>query len=340
VLDDRKLEVLRAIVSDYVETLEPVGSKALVERHSLGVSPATIRNDMSSLEDEGYIAQPHTSAGRIPTDKGYRLFVDRLSTVKPLSPAERRAIATFLDQAVDLDDVMARTVRLLAQLTRQVALVQYPSLTRASVRHVEVVGLSSTRVMLVLITDTGRVEQRVVDVASSLDDETLADLRARLGAASAGRRCADVPGEVAELADAFDEQHRPAVHAVVASLLEMLVERHEERVVLSGTANLARFGRDFPQSVQPVLEVLEEQVVLLRLLGEASSPDEFTVRIGHENDEQALAATSVVALGYGSDHGDAIATVGVMGPTHMDYPGSMASVRAVARYLGRILAET
>src|SRR3954469_2147657 len=161
--EERKLAVLRAIVEDYVETREPVGSRALVERHSLGVSPATIRNDMAALEDEGYIAQPHTSAGRVPTDKGYRLFVDRLSGVKPLSPAERRAIQNFLDGAVDLDDVVARTVRLLAQLTRQVAVVQYPSLTRSTVRHVELLSLAPARVMLVLITDTGRVEQRVVD---------------------------------------------------------------------------------------------------------------------------------------------------------------------------------
>src|SRR5688500_11142543 len=124
-LDERKLEVLRAIVQDYVATQEPVGSKALVERHHLGVSPATIRNDMAALEDEGYIAQPHTSAGRIPTDKGYRLFVDRLSSVKPLSTAERRAIQSFLEGALDLDDIVARTVRLLAQITRQVAVVQY-----------------------------------------------------------------------------------------------------------------------------------------------------------------------------------------------------------------------
>lgn len=113
-LDDRKLAVLRAIVEDYVATQEPVGSRALVERHQLGVSPATVRNDMAVLEEEGYIRQPHASAGRVPTDRGYRLFVDRLSKVKPLSPAERRAIERFLVGAVDLDDVVHRTVRLLA----------------------------------------------------------------------------------------------------------------------------------------------------------------------------------------------------------------------------------
>src|SRR3954454_9506951 len=151
-LDERKLEVLRAIVEDYVSTQEPVGSKTLVERHNLGVSPATIRNDMAALEDEGYIAQPHTSAGRIPSDKGYRLFVDRLSTVKPLSGAARRAIETFLNGAYDLDDVVGPPVRLLATLPRQVAVVQYPSLTRSSVRHVELVPVASNRLLLVLIT--------------------------------------------------------------------------------------------------------------------------------------------------------------------------------------------
>ena len=141
-MDDRKLEVLRAIVADYVSSQEPVGSKSLVERHDLGVSPATVRNDMAALEEEGYITQPHTSAGRIPTVKGYRLFVDRLGSLKPLSAAEQRAIQTFLSGALDLDDVLLRTVRLLAQVTQQVAIVQYPTLSHSVVRHVELVSMS------------------------------------------------------------------------------------------------------------------------------------------------------------------------------------------------------
>src|SRR3954471_1300637 len=178
-MDDRKLEVLRAIVTDYVSSQEPVGSKSLVEHHDLGVSPATVRNDMAALEEEGYIMQPHTSAGRIPTDKGYRLFVDRLGSLKPLSVAEQRAIHTFLSGALDLDDVLLRTVRLLAQVTQQVAIVQYPTLSRATVRHVELVSLSSQRVMLVMISSTGRVEQRVIEVPE-VDEEELTTLRALL----------------------------------------------------------------------------------------------------------------------------------------------------------------
>lgn len=337
-LEERRLAVLRAIVEDYVSTREPVGSKALVERHALGVSSATIRNDMAVLEDEGYIAQPHTSAGRVPTDLGYRAFVDRLSGVKPLSGAERRAISNFLSGAVDLDDVMTRSVRLLAQITRQVALVQYPSLVRASVRHVELVALSETRFLLILIADTGRVEQRVIDMPSPLTEELLSTLRSRLLVLCVGTRCADLGGAVANLMDEFPADDRPGVATLVATLIETAVDREEQRVVLGGTANLARYRDAFATNLEPVLEALEEQVVLLRLLGEATISSEMSIRIGHENPVEDLQGTSVIATGYGRD--DAlIAGLGIVGPTHMDYPGSIAAVRAVAEYLSRILGD-
>ncbi|GAB2326914.1 heat-inducible transcriptional repressor HrcA [Streptomyces griseoincarnatus] len=337
-LSERRLQVLRAIVQDYVGTEEPVGSKALTERHGLGVSPATVRNDMAALEEEGFIAQPHTSAGRVPTDKGYRLFVDKLAGVKPMSPPERRAIQNFLEGAVDLDDVVARTVRLLAQLTRQVAVVQYPSLTRSTVRHVELLALAPARLMLVLITDTGRVEQRMVDCAAPFGEASLADLRARLNSRVAGRRFTDVPSLVEDLPEAFEADDRGTVSTVLSTLLETLVEENEERLMIGGTANLTRFGHDFPLTIRPVLEALEEQVVLLKLLGEAQDPG-VTVRIGHENAHEGLNSTSVVSVGYGSG-GEAVAKLGVVGPTRMDYPGTMGAVRAVARYVGQILAES
>jgi heat-inducible transcriptional repressor len=337
-LEERRRAVLRAIVEDYVSTHEPVGSKALVERHNLGVSPATIRNDMAALEDEGFIAQPHTSAGRVPTDLGYRLFVDRLSGVKPLSPPERRAIHQFLDEAVDLDDVMSRTVRLLAQITRQVALVQYPSLTRSSIRHVELVSLSSTRVILVLILDTGRVEQRTIDCAAPVPETTIADLRSRLIVALGGKAVGEVPTALTGIEEAFGADDRPLVRAVVAAVLESATERHDERVMLGGTAHLARYGEAFPLAIQPVLEALEEQVVLLRLLGEVSGPQGVTVRIGHENPVEGLEATSVITAQYARGE-QPVASLGVVGPTHMDYPSTIAAVQAVALYVSRILDE-
>ncbi|PRY63700.1 heat-inducible transcription repressor HrcA [Knoellia remsis] len=341
--EDRRLAVLRAIVQDYVETSEPVGSKALLERHQLGVSAATVRNDMAVLEEEGLIAAPHTSAGRIPTDAGYRLFVDRLSTVKPLSGAEKRAISTLLDGAMDLDDVVDRTVRLLASLTRQVAVVQYPSLTRSSVRHIELVPLGGTRLLVVLITTTGRVEQRVletgIDLGEPAAERMLASLRSDVNGATVGRTLADAAGGLGELPTQVDPAARGLLAAIAAELTEVLVEQREERVVVAGTSNLVRAGEDFPTSIGPVLEALEEHVVLLKLLGTVSEQgDSVAVRIGAENPYAGLQSTSLVTTGYGagSDH---VAALGVVGPTRMDYPTTMAAVRAVATYVSRILAE-
>jgi len=337
-VEDRRLSILRAIVEDYVHTKEPVGSKALADRHSLGVSSATIRNDMATLEDEGLISAPHTSAGRIPTDKGYRLFVDKLSTVKPLSSAEQRAIHSFLDQAVDLDDVMGRTVRLLSQLTKQVALVQYPSIGRSSVRHIELLTTGPSRLLMIVIADTGRVEQRSIETPLEIDDALLSALRTKLNIAVDGRLFTEIPDCVQDLASHFSPSQQPVINAVVATLLESVVTQNDERVVIGGTANLARVGETFVTEVGPVLEALEEHVVLLRLFGESVSPDALTVRIGHENPVEEFRSASVVTVGYGT--GDqAIANMGVLGPTRMDYPGSIAAVRAVARYVGQILME-
>ena len=336
-VDDRKLNVLRAIVEDYVATEEPVGSRALVERHGLGVSPATVRNDMAALEDEGYIHQPHTSAGRVPTDKGYRLFVDKLTTLKPMSAAERRAIATLLDGAVDLDDVVQRSVRLLSQLTRQVAIVQYPSLSRSTVRHVELVALTPSRVMAILILSTGRVDQRLVELDGPIADADLAELRAVVNQTAAGEPIVLAAAALLALPDTMRPEQAGLAREVVTVLAEAMSDhRSDQRVAVSGAANLAHYG-DFDTAVRPLLEALEEHVVLLKLLGE-SGADAVTVRIGHEGPYSQLAATSVVATGYGplENH---LGSLGVVGPTRMDYPGSMAAVRAVARYVSRILDE-
>lgn len=235
---DRRLEILRAIVDEYVETQEPVGSKAIADKRSLGISPATIRNEMAVLEEEGLITQPHTSAGRIPTDRGYRLFVDKLATVKPLSSAERRAIETFLEGASDLDDVVRRSAKLLADITKQVAVVKYP----------------------------------------------------KIG------------------------------------------DSHGRQMAISGTANLARSGEDLGTTLSPILEALEEQVVLLRLLSDAHSTVHVT--IGSEQPDTSLQSTSLVTVGYGSD-----ASLGILGPTRMDYASSMAAVSTVARYVSRFITE-
>ncbi len=338
--DDRRFEVLRAIVADFVATKEPIGSKALVERHNLGVSSATVRNDMAVLEAEGYIAQPHTSSGRVPTEKGYREFVNRLHDVKPLSSPERAAILSFLESGVDLDDVLRRAVRLLAQLTRQVAVVQYPTLSASTVRHLEVVALTPARLLMVVITDSGRVDQRIVELGDTIDDHQLAQLRELLGQALEGKKLATASVAVADLADRLGAPAGlgNAVGRSATVLLESLVEHPEERLLMGGTANLTRNTADFGGSLRPVLEALEEQVVVLRLLAAQQDAGKVTVRIGHETEAEQMAGTSVITTTYGSSE-VVYGGMGVLGPTRMDYPGTIANVAAVATYIGEVLGN-
>ncbi len=338
--DDRRFEVLRAIVADFVATKEPIGSKALVERHNLGVSSATVRNDMAVLEAEGYIAQPHTSSGRVPTEKGYREFVNRIDQVKPLSGSERRAILGFLESGVDLDDVLRRAVRLLAQLTRQVAIVQYPTLSTSTVRHLEVVALTPARLLMVVITDSGRVDQRIVELGDTIDEHQLSQLRELLGQALEGKRLAAASVAVADLAAQLDGSGGlgDAVGRSATVLLESLVEHSEERLLMGGTANLTRNTADFGGSLRSVLEALEEQVVVLRLLAAQQETGKVTVRIGHETEAEQMAGTSVVSTTYGSS-GTVFGGMGVVGPTRMDYPGTIANVAAVAMYIGEVLGN-
>ncbi|GAB3651190.1 heat-inducible transcriptional repressor HrcA [Zhihengliuella somnathii] len=332
----RRLEVLRAIVEDFVHSREPVGSKMLLDRHQLGVSAATIRNDMAQLEEEGLIVAPHTSSGRVPTEQGYRRFVDRIEDVRPLSSAERRAIQALIDGASDVDEVMERTVRLLAQLTNQVAVLQVPQFSRSVVRHIELVGLGAGRTLVVLIASDGRVDQRVAQLGTDLTDEDLHVLKSALLRGLADARLEETAEVAAAVVDTLPQELHAAGTRVAAALSALSDHSATDKIVMAGTANLARSDRDFSLTITPVLEALEEQVVLLRLLSELEMDRRgVAVRIGRENAYDGLEETSLVATAYGPDQS---AKVGVLGPTRMDYSSSMAAVRAVARYLSRILS--
>lgn len=339
-VSERSLEVLRVIVHDYVASREPVGSKSIVDRYSFGVSAATIRNDMAQLEDEELIVAPHTSSGRIPTDKGYRVFVDHLAELRPLSTAQRHAIEAFLGSSPDLDEVLTRTVRLLSQLTNQVALVQYPSVNRARIRHIELVSLSPTRILAVLITDTGRVEQRVVELPAEFPDGGLADVGSKLNQMVGGCTLSKAEQELRVPADSFSPDVITRVQPIIDTLIEQLSANRQEKLVMAGAANLVRTEEDFSGSIYPVLDAIEQQVVLLKLFGEMALDERTRVQvsIGRENASFGLQETSVLASGYSSQGGE-VARLGLLGPTRMDYSNNMAAVRAVARYLTRLLGE-
>jgi heat-inducible transcriptional repressor len=233
---------------------------------------------------------------------------------------------------------------LLAQLTRQVAIVQYPTLSASTVRHLEVVALTPARLLLVVITDSGRVDQRVVELGDTIDEQQLARLRDLLGQALEGKKLAAASVAVADLAGRLSTgpgqggKFGDAVGRSATVLLESLVENTEERLLMGGTANLTRNTADFGGSLRSVLEALEEQVVVLRLLAAQQEAGKVTVRIGHETEAEQMAGTSVVSTGYGSA-GTVYGGMGVVGPTRMDYPGTIANVAAVAMYIGEVLGN-
>ena len=338
-VSERGLQVLRAIVQDYVDTNEPVGSRSIVERHSFGVSAATIRNDMALLEDEELITAPHTSSGRVPTDKGYRVFVDHLAQIRPLTSAQRTAIESFLGEPADLDDLMARAVRVLTRLTGQVALAQYPSFAAAHLSHIELVALAPNRVLVILVTDAGGVSQRISPLPVDLDEADVAVLRAQIAAALTGRSVQEAAERLdALLGSSANPRTDPALRTLGAVLAEELGEFRQERLVMAGAATLARREHDFRGSLHPILEAIEEQVTLLRLMSEMSADEQgLAASIGSENEAFGIPEASVVASDYAAAGGTA--RVGVMGPTRMDYSGNLAAARAVARFLSRMLED-
>ncbi len=344
-VSERGLAVLHAIVRDYVSSNEPVGSKAIVDRHHFGVSAATIRNDMALLEDEELIVAPHTSSGRVPTDKGYRLYVDTLAKIRPLTAAQRGAIERFLGESHDLDDMLARTVRLLAQLTNQVAVVQYPSLRRTKVRHIDLVALGEDRVLCVLILGTGVVEQQLAMLPAARVTEAWTNgLRDRIAGALVDLDLEEAEAEAQRLADTVDEWVLPGEAELVGRVLDVVLAQlranRSERMAVAGASNLSRPG-DFAGSLPSVLDAIEEQVTLVRLFGElvhGNGEQDVAASIGRENERFGLEGASVIASSY-EPAGEAGSNLGVLGPIRMDYAGNIATVRAVASFLSRQLGD-
>ena len=293
---------------------------------------------MALLEDEELIAAPHTSSGRVPTDKGYRVFVDHLAQRRPLSVAQRTAIESFLTAPSDLDDLMVRTVRVLTQLTGQVALAQYPSFARAHLTHLELVALAPNRLLIVLVTDAGGVSQRIAPLPVDVDDADMALLRARLSALITGRAVSDAAERLQTLLTDDEHSHDIVLRALATIVIDELGAFRQERLVMAGAATLAKREQDFRGSIHPILEAIEEQVTLLRLMSEMEADSHgLAASIGTENASFGLGEASIVASNYAAPSGTA--RVGVMGPTRMDYPSNLAAARAVARYLSRMLDE-
>jgi heat-inducible transcriptional repressor len=260
-----------------------------------------------------------------------------LAQIKQLTAAERNAIESLLSGSNDLDETLGKTVRLLSRLTNQIAMVQYPTLGKSKVRSIDIIAVTETKALLILVTDIGRIEQHMVQLGAAAKYDFLQSIRNRLNAKLSGKSMSDVQSVLADFEKEFDVSDRADVLALLEGLKETVDANRTEKLLVAGAANLARRESDFSGSITPLLDALEEQVVLLRLIGEMQVEQHgVSLRIGRENQQEGFSETSVVVTGYETG-GAEVARLGVIGPTRMDYSNNMAAVLAVAKYLTRSL---
>jgi heat-inducible transcriptional repressor len=334
-LGERQAAILRALVREYVRTGEPVGSKHIVDRARINASSATVRNEMARLEEQGFVAQPHTSAGRVPTDRGYRFVVDEIRP-KPLAEGQRRALQEELsgDEPGSVDDLLHRASDVLARFTHHAAAVLTRHAAPATVRRIEVFPIGVNVAMCIVIAGNGRVEQRMIPLDALVTDADVEKLGDRLSRELTGNDLEAGIRSVDASARNGAGRERPLLEAI-RSAMQSLVDA-DEQVFVGGVANLANersFERD---TLQRLYEAIEAQTAVLELLTGMQEP--LTVRIGSELSNEDLHACSVVVANF-EGTGDSRGSIGVIGPTRMDYERVIVSAQTVARLLGGALGS-
>ena len=333
-LDDRKSAILRAVVEEYIETALPVGSNAVARARGLAVSPATVRNEMGALEREGYLAQPHTSAGRIPTDKGYRFFVDQLAPAGGrLEPGQSQLVRSFFAQAHgELERMLSETSRFLAGLTDYAAVVVRDADDPAAIRSVQLVSLAPRVVLVVVVLASGAIEKRTLEVGEELDEVVLSAATAHLGSFAVGAQF----GSALVVPASGDERVDAVVSAATSAMVPSEASEHQPQVFVVGAAHMAA-AFDAVGTIRQVLDILEQQYVVVTLLKDVLDRG-LSVAIGVEHGVQPLADCSIVVAPYEIE-GEPAGRVGILGPTRMHYEQTLAAVAVVSRRLGQALSK-
>jgi heat-inducible transcriptional repressor len=329
VLDQRKASILRAVVEEYIDSAQPVGSGHVASAPGVEVSPATVRNEMALLEQEGYLVQPHTSAGRIPTDKGYRYFVDSLVGPAPLGQDAALQVRSFFNKAHgEIEQMLSDTTRLLSDLTQSAAVVVGPAHEQATVRSVQIVGLAPRIVLMVAVLSNGAVEKRTIELDQDVDEMSVTRAAAHVDAHLRGRH-------VDALAALGPCGHASA-DVVVTAAKSAVSGAGDDQVFVGGTARMAG-AFEAVETIREVLGILEQQLVVVTLLRDVLDRG-LTVAIGAETGMAPLAECALVVSPYVVE-GETAGTIGVLGPTRMNYPQALAAVAVVSKRLGRRLSE-
>ena len=333
-LDDRKTAILRAIVEEYIATAMPVGSSHIANSQEFAVSSATVRNDMAVLEREGFLTHPHTSAGRIPTDKGYRFFVDNLVPNGTLGSIEQAKVGSFFESAhFRLEETLQRTSMLLTQLTNYASVVIGPSVEVAVIRSVQLVRLSNHHLTVVIVLSNGSVENEQLEISHDVSDENIVDAAFKLQKLMLNAPLRDI-----QLMRAANQKSADGISELCEKVLASLDRtRNDETFFVGGASQMAE-AFDAVEIVRNVLHTLEQQYVVVTLVRDMLNRG-LSVAIGAEHGVEPLSACSVVLAPVIAD-GENIGTVGVLGPTRMNYPQALATVELVSDRLGRRLTES
>ncbi|HHY82163.1 MAG TPA: heat-inducible transcription repressor HrcA [Clostridiales bacterium] len=342
-LDSRKLKILQAIINDYIMTAEPVGSRTVAKKYNLGISSATVRNEMSDLEEMGFLEQPHTSAGRIPSDKAYRLYVDKLMQVRSLSEQEAEYIKDLYESKImQLEQVILNTAKVLSEMTNYTSIALAPQLSMVTIKHIQLVPVDKSLALLVVVTSSGILKDTLIHIPEGIDSDYLYKVSNILNAKFRGKTFAQI--DIRDLSDIRNElaENQKFFNSLVDVLTTSFREAENREIYLGGTTNIFNFPeyQDIIRA-RSFLNLMEEKDLLYNILVNSRNGG-VKVSIGTENPYEELRGCSIVTATYSL--GDRVlGTIGVIGPTRMEYSRAVSIMdhmgKALSRYLTKLYGE-
>lgn len=337
-LNDREKLILRSIIQQFILTASPVGSRNITKRYNLEVSPATVRNIMSDLEDSGFINHPHTSAGRVPTDKGYRYYVDSLMELQRIKGAEKGMISKSLEASLsETDDLLRMVSKLLSTITNQIACVTYPTLDKGILEKIQIVGLSSNRILIVISIKSGLVKTMTLELDMEIEYEKLAKVESLLNEKLSGLTLKVIRETFKDRFSDLSGSERPIIRFFIDSVDKIFQDfKKDERLVITGATNVIHQPEfEDPEKFQSVIELIEDKDIIIHIMEKKSlsSGGDVLIKIGSENEDEKLNDYSIITKEY--KFGETSGTVGVVGPKRMEY----SKIVAIVSYLGELLSD-
>ncbi len=342
-LNDREKTILRSIIQQFILTASPVGSRNITKKFNVGVSPATVRNIMSDLEDTGFIDHPHTSAGRVPTDKGYRYYVDTLMEIQKLKNTDKGIIDKSLDQNIlETDEILKIASRLLSSITNQIACVTYPTLDKGILEKIQLVSLTSTRLLVVVSIKSGLVKTITLEFNSEIGNIKLHKVETLLNERLNGLTFQEIRKTVKERFVDVGENEKPVIRLFIDSVDKIFKDHHkEDKLVISGATNVIHQPEfEDPEKFQSIIELIENKDIIIHIMDKQKldSVDNIVISIGRENEVEKFNEYSFITKEY--KFGETSGTLGIIGPKRMEYSRIIAIIDYLSKILSNALTQT